>query len=560
MIARDETKQAGQQQHQRGLGATMARDYRRERDALVMRFYGAPPSGRNPRPRRSSCEPDTINPKDGYAMPAPVNSPYHLYGHCIAWAYGLNQDGYGTLIVDGRTELIHRVSYRQTRGAIPEGKQVNHLCDRPYCFQPSHFYAGDQQDNADDRHQFNSNAMLSGWELARMRDWETDDPLIKRMRETQRIEYTEHWNPVERPVAQTMQDFTCPGHDFATTMSAGERKIHRICEEVEPGPDDLDEPPTGLLIARLWPLSQASDQIAEQFFQSGIMSPDLAQTVRSLADRASRISREENHPVSDCSCHHCSTDRKVIKEATLPYLDDHLKSAVRLCEAMRPHLQSVMAVADREAMTLAAQLYDLDDDQTQTLVEHVKQCQSDQNGSYDSAAMEEAIGAAAYCMANGMNPQQPGRQLWLFKAKHLYDNIRVTPDALQAAEFATHRARIVGHDVTANWTNKLHEFFPDLAATPDATTLLTGAALLIITTTLFERIRYQATGMCSHRQSWPAPHQRCAEEIAQSGHWSRQAAMTPFAEGKGYRANHDPLLADSAANVQVRTARSFVSR
>ena len=122
MIARDETKQAGQQQHQRGLGATMARDYRRERDALVMRFYGAPPSGRNPRPRRSSCEPDTINPKDGYAMPAPVNSPYHLYGHCIAWAYGLNQDGYWTLIVDGRTELIHRVSYRQTRGAIPEGK------------------------------------------------------------------------------------------------------------------------------------------------------------------------------------------------------------------------------------------------------------------------------------------------------------------------------------------------------------------------------------------------------------------------------------------------------
>ena len=52
---------------------------------------------------------------------------------------------------------------------------MNHLCDRPYCFQPSHLYAGDQQDNADDRQQFNSTAMLSEWELARMGDWETDD-------------------------------------------------------------------------------------------------------------------------------------------------------------------------------------------------------------------------------------------------------------------------------------------------------------------------------------------------------------------------------------------------
>ena len=538
----------------------MARDYRKERDALVMRFYGAPPTGRNPRPRRSWSEPDTVKPEDGYGIPAPVNSPYHLYGHCIVWAYGLNQDGYGTLIVDERTELIHRVSYRQTREAIPEGKQVNHLCDRPYCFQPSHLYAGDQQDNADDRHQFNSTAMLSEWALARMGDWETDDPLITRMRETQRIEYTQHWNPVERPVAHTLQDFACPGHDFATTMPAGERKICRICEEVEAGPNALNEPLTGLVIARLWPLSQASDEIAGQFFQSGIISPDLAQTVRSLADRASKVGREENHPVRDCSCHHCSTDRKVIKEATLPNLDGHLKSAIGLCEAMRPHIQSALAAADREAMTLAAQLYDLDDDQTQTLVEHVKECQSDQNGSYDGAAMEEAIGAAAYCMANGMNPQQPGRQLWLFKAKHLYDNIRVTPEQLPAVEFADHQARTVGHEVTVTWTNKLHEFFPDLAATPDATTLLTGAALLIITTTLFERIRYQATGMCSHQQSWPVPHQRCAEEIAQTGDWTRQAAMTPFTEGKGYRAKHDPLLAGSTANVQVRTTRSFVSR
>ena len=291
------------------------------------------------------------------------------------------------------------------------------------------------------------------------------------------------------------------------------------------------------------------------------MSPDLAQTIRSLADRASKISREENHPVRDCSCHHCSTDRKVIKEATLPYLDDHLKSAIKLCEGIRPDIQSAITVAEREAMMIAAQRYGLDDDQAQTLVEHVKQCQSDQNGSYDSAAMEEAIGAAAYCMANGMDSQRPpAGQQWLFKAKRLCDNIRVTPENLEAAELAAHQARAIAHDITVAWTNKLHEFFPDLAATPDSTELLAGAAHMTVITTLFERIRYQATGMSSHQQSWPAPHHRCAEEIAQTGHWTRKAPMTPFADGKGYRGSHDPLLASNAANVQIRTKRSVMYR
>ena len=493
-------------------------------------------------------------------MPGPVNSPYDLYGHCIVWAYGLNKDGYGTLVVDGRAGLAHRVSYRQTRGSMPEGKQVNHLCDRPYCFQPSHLYAGDQQDNADDRHQFNSTDMLTEWELARMGNWKTDDPLINRMRETKRTEYTEHWNPVERPAAQTLKDFTCPGHDFATRMPAGEGNICRICEEAEARPHYLDEPPTGLIIARLWPLSQASDEISTQFFQSRITSPELAGTVRSLAGRDSRLGREENHPVRDCPCHHCSTDRKIIEDATLPHLDDNLKRAIELCEAMRPDMQSAMAAADREAMMIAAQRYGLDNDQTQKLVEHVKECRSDQNGSYDSAAMEKAIGAATYCMANGMDTQRPVGQQWLFKAKCLYDNVRVTKEDLEASELAAHQARVIAGGITATWTNRLREFFPNLAATPESAELLAGAAHITVTTTLFERIRYQATGMSSRQESRPAPHQRCAEEITQTGNWTRQAPMTPFAEGKGYRASHDLLLAGTAANVQIRTKRSVMYR
>ena len=95
----------------------------------------------------------------------------------------------------------------------------------------------------------------------------------------------------------------------------------------------------------------------------------------------------------------------------------------------------------------------------------------------------------------------------------------MTPEQKPSAEFAGHEARTIAHDVAATSWNKLHEFFPDHRATPDTTTLLTGTALLIITATLFERMRYQATGICSHQQSRPAPHQHCVEQIAQIGHW-----------------------------------------
>ena len=54
---------------------------------------------------------------------------------------------YGVLRVDGKQQQAHRLAYIQTRGEIPEGKQVNHLCNRPFCIQPAHLYAGTKQDN-----------------------------------------------------------------------------------------------------------------------------------------------------------------------------------------------------------------------------------------------------------------------------------------------------------------------------------------------------------------------------------------------------------------------------
>ena len=53
---------------------------------------------------------------------------------------------------DGYAGNRHRQVFEEVfREKLRSGQQVNHLCQRPFCLQPGHLYAGDKQDNADDR-------------------------------------------------------------------------------------------------------------------------------------------------------------------------------------------------------------------------------------------------------------------------------------------------------------------------------------------------------------------------------------------------------------------------
>ena len=81
----------------------------------------------------------------------PTNNPIPFYGPCLIWRHRLDADGYGTLRLDSRTCKAHRVAYEMSRGSIPEGKFILHMCHRRSCIQPSHLYAGTRKKNADDR-------------------------------------------------------------------------------------------------------------------------------------------------------------------------------------------------------------------------------------------------------------------------------------------------------------------------------------------------------------------------------------------------------------------------
>lgn len=70
--------------------------------------------------------------------------------NCWEFQGYLDKNGYGQVKTRRGTQYTHVVSYTFFVEEIPVGKQINHTCDNPKCFKPSHLYAGTQIDNVND--------------------------------------------------------------------------------------------------------------------------------------------------------------------------------------------------------------------------------------------------------------------------------------------------------------------------------------------------------------------------------------------------------------------------
>ena len=69
---------------------------------------------------------------------------------CWLWVGFRDPNGYGRLMVKGKPELVHRLSWAIHYGGIPQGKFVLHKCDISPCVNPEHLYIGTQFDNMAD--------------------------------------------------------------------------------------------------------------------------------------------------------------------------------------------------------------------------------------------------------------------------------------------------------------------------------------------------------------------------------------------------------------------------
>lgn len=99
--------------------------------------------------RRSPSSP-RITEQDYAAVPPPLSLKVHPAGNCMIWLWNINNGGYGTGSFSDEVQLAHRQAFMESRGR-PAGRDVLHLCHRPYCIQPSHLYDGAAKDNSEDR-------------------------------------------------------------------------------------------------------------------------------------------------------------------------------------------------------------------------------------------------------------------------------------------------------------------------------------------------------------------------------------------------------------------------
>lgn len=57
---------------------------------------------------------------------------------CWEWRGCRSWWGYGLFRLDGKMAAAHRVAYQRVIGAIPEGLEIDHICERRACVRPDH--------------------------------------------------------------------------------------------------------------------------------------------------------------------------------------------------------------------------------------------------------------------------------------------------------------------------------------------------------------------------------------------------------------------------------------
>lgn len=75
----------------------------------------------------------------------PAELPLHLRRNiepgdngCWLWARSKSRDGYGWASLNNKTYQAHRLIYVLTKGEVPEGLHLDHLCRVRHCVNPAH--------------------------------------------------------------------------------------------------------------------------------------------------------------------------------------------------------------------------------------------------------------------------------------------------------------------------------------------------------------------------------------------------------------------------------------
>ena len=504
-------------------------DYRVERDAIIGRWYG---SSHRPLRRKSTSWPNPIGSRDYVGVPTPTNAPFahSLMGDCLVWVRALNTEGYGTLTIKGKRFLAHRVAYRQGGGEIPSGQQINHLCNRPYCVQPAHLYAGTQQDNADDARLFKSDSMFSPVDRILLApDAEHDDPLVQRLQSSRRFEFVEPWESPTQPTQTSLDEFECPGHVFQ--IPAGEGAVCRICERFE----SAEEHSMGYHIAvigkEIYPVSQLIDSILNKVVTLELSQDAWKDWREKCCYRAGILVMGDDHVLRNCGCHCCVSDRSVFREKLAPTLTETETTILEICDWVEPVIRQNISEMRRDTFSEVFPLVNSDftEEQKRDLIDHLDECTNTLREVRSAAhQIERLLGYYIHAVVTYDSLDEFDAHDTYFRYCELTRRFRL-PDQPEVKELCASNAMKIGEEIfglvdeKVDGVSHLRECMP-----PAEAEKVRYFTQFLIATELCDVITHDLYGRTRNSDVFPLPHQSCVEQIIRPqpdlieiGQWNR---------------------------------------
>jgi hypothetical protein len=82
--------------------------------------------------------------------------------NCWEWNSAKNHLGYGVIKIAGQMKKAHRTAYELTKGPIPGGLFVDHICHNRACVKPAHLRVATPKQNMENRLGAQTNNTESG--------------------------------------------------------------------------------------------------------------------------------------------------------------------------------------------------------------------------------------------------------------------------------------------------------------------------------------------------------------------------------------------------------------